>query len=87
MLQPNKILLRIKFLKKNKRLCNKVFTPKEIDLHHPRGHAHTDWKFPEGRVLIDKARAEIGYSNCTANCDIYWSLLGLYEYLTKEKII
>lgn len=83
----SRVLERVRFLKRNKALCKKAFVPGEITIEQPTGHAHTDWKYPEGRKLIDKARADIGYSNCTANCDIFWSLLGLYNWLVTEKII
>jgi hypothetical protein len=83
----NRILIRIKFLKRNKALCKKAFAEMKVDDEHPYGHSHTDWKLPFGRKMIDKARCDIGYSSCTANCDIFWSLLGLYQWLVKEKII
>lgn len=82
-----RILQRVKFLKRNKRLCEKAFVKRKQAFNMNIDHSHTDWKYPDGRTLIMKARADIGYSCCTANCDIYWSLLGLYQYLIKEKII
>ena len=83
----SRVLERVKFLKRNKALCKKAFAPKEISKQHPRGVQHSDWKYPSGRTLLAKARLDIGYSESTANCDIFWSLMGLYNWLIQEKII
>lgn len=67
-----RILERLKFVKKNYFLCQQAFNIQDI------GHKH--WKEKKGRKLVEKARRKIGYSNSTANCDIFWSLKGIYEW-------
>ena len=75
--QQPRILRRLKFLRKNWKLCKNAFKlfKGESNCHH------SDWKTEHGRKLVERAKKKIGYSNSTANCDIYWSLYGLYRWV------
>lgn len=78
-MRNSRILERLKFVKKNYRLCHKAFTIVDC--------SHKHWKEKHGRKLVDKARRKIGYSNSTANCDIFWSLKGIYQWYRDNILI
>lgn len=79
MIKEARIMQRIKFCKDNSKLCKKAFGIVEVK--------HEHWKYEHGRILIEKARIEVGYSKHTANCDIFWSLLGIYKWMKQNNLL
>lgn len=71
-----RIMKRLKFLKKNWKLAGRAFKALPGEEIY-----HGDWKSLKGRELVEAARKKIGYSNATANCDIFWSMYGLYRWV------
>lgn len=77
----HRIIKKIKFFKKNKKLCKKAFKDKNALYRRKL------WKTPEGRKLLNKAMKHIGYAKNTSKADIFITLQNNYYKLKADKII